>query len=619
MKTYRLKKSLHIFRHVLKLYRRKKSCLPEGERAEIVHTLDELQQGILDKNREKASTFAQKAETLEILHMKKSPIRRVIDFIVGLGLALLVAVLIRTMWFELYEIPTGSMRPTFAEGDRLVVSKTTYGINIPLKQGHFYFDPDLVQRNGTVVFTGAGMDIRDIDTMYFYLFPGKKQFVKRLIGKPGDLLYFYGGKIYGIDKDGNDITKELNPEFLSRIDHVPYIHFNGKMELPGKGVGGIYSPATLKQMNQPVARLSVTPTNKVMGEMLPPFMVNDYYDLWGFKDYGMGRLLTQEQVKAYTDTPLSQLGKAPLYMEIVHHPTIKHPKLLQGGRGEIFPSVGTTSSVIPLSEEHLKALMDNIYTSRFIVKNGKASRYGSTYKADKNCQVCPDLPGIPDGTYEFYYGKGYQVRFGKVVTELPKDHPLYDMTPERIQLLYNMGMEFMTFFAPYAKDQGNLPSRYVYYRDGDLYTMGAPFIMKDDSTLSKFVHQEYLRQANAPSYRPHIPFDDPGPPLTENGSIDIALLERQGLSIPPNHYLALGDNYANSGDSREFGFVPEDNIRGTPYMIFWPPGPRLGPALEVKYPFFNTPRSIVWVLAIIGFGTYYIIQQKRYNPPQKIE
>lgn len=82
------------------------------------------------------------------------------------------------------------------------------------------------------------MDIHDVNTIYFYLFPGKKQFVKRLIGKPGDILYFYGGQIYGIDKDGNDISKELNPEFLSKIDHVPYIHLNGKMEIPAKPTGG---------------------------------------------------------------------------------------------------------------------------------------------------------------------------------------------------------------------------------------------------------------------------------------------------------------------------------------------------------------------------------------------
>jgi len=188
MKTYRLKKSLHVFRHVLKLYRRKKKTLTDDQKKETALVLNELQGHLLEKDKEEASKFAHKAETFLTLHLKKSPFEKVRDFCVGLVLALLVAVLIRTMWFELYEIPTGSMRPTLKEQDRLVVSKAVFGINIPLKRGHIYFDPKLVLRNGTVVFTGAGMDIHDVDTMYFYLFPGKKLFVKRMSGKPGDIL-----------------------------------------------------------------------------------------------------------------------------------------------------------------------------------------------------------------------------------------------------------------------------------------------------------------------------------------------------------------------------------------------------------------------------------------------
>ena len=616
MKMYRLKKSLHIFRHILKLYRRKRKVLSESQRTEVVQTLSKLQEQILEKDRAQASEMAHKAEEFTTLHLKKSPLERVRDFIVGLGLALLVAVLIRTMWFELYEIPTGSMRPTLAEGDSLVVSKTTYGINIPLKRGHFLFDPNLVLRNGTVVFTTAGMDIHDMDTLYFYLFPGKKQFVKRLIGKPGDVLYFYGGKIYGIDKNGNDISKDLNPEFLSKIDHVPYIYLNGKMILPEKAVGGIYAPVTLKQMNKAIAKLSLGSTNKVIGEMLPPFKgaVEDYYELWGFSDYGVSRLLTDREVEQYTSTPLTQVGKAPLYMEIIHHPTVKHPKIEKDPMGRLVPSVGTTSSVIPLTQDHLNTLMSNLYTARFIVKNGHAYRYGS-----KLGQASTKLPGIPNGTYEFYYGKGYQVRFGGITTELPKDHPLYQFTPERMQLLYNLGIEWMTFYAPYTKNQYLLPSRYVYYRDGDLFAMGSSMIKKDDPTLLKFIQQEYLRQEAAPNYRPHIPFDDPGPPLTSEGKIDTALLEQKGIAIPASRYMALGDNYAMSADSRDFGLVPEENIRGAPDYIFWPPGPRLGAVLQADYPFFNSPRFVVWVLAFLGFGTYYIVHRKRNKLPQKIE
>lgn len=620
MKPYRIKKSLHVFRHVLKLYRRKRKRLNDGERQEIADTLNHLQEEILSHDREKADAYAKKAEKLCHSHLKKTPFERMRDFIVALACALLVAVAIRTIWFEFYEIPTGSMRPTFEEQDRLVVSKTSFGINIPLRRGHIYFNPELLLRNGIIIFTGSGMDISDVNTLYFYIFPGKKQYVKRMMGKPGDVLYFYGGQIYGIDENGKDISHLLQPEDLKKIDHVPYIHLNGKMILPSQSTGGIYAPVTLKQMNLSVAKLEINPQNKIIGKLLPPFDagISDYYDLWGFKNYGIARLLTKEEISKYSDTPVSQLGEAPLYMEIIHHPSVKHPKIERDHLGRLQPSVGTSSSILPLSEKHLKTLFDNLYTARFIVKDGKASRYGSSMHAGSNCRYCPELPGVPDGTYEFYYGKAYQVYISGVTKELPKDHPLYAFSIQRIQTLYNLGIEFATYYAPMSKDQYLLPSRYVYFYKGALYAMGAPLIEKEDPTLLQFTQREYLKQQNAPSYRPHIPFEDSGPPY-KNGEIDVEFIKQYGVTIPPQHYLALGDNYAMSADSRDFGFVPASNIRGAPTFIFWPPGHRFGFPPQAHYLFYNSPRSAVWVLALIAFIGWYIYHRKHHKLPLKIE
>jgi signal peptidase I len=42
------------------------------------------------------------------------------------------------------------------------------------------------------------------------------------------------------------------------------------------------------------------------------------------------------------------------------------------------------------------------------------------------------------------------------------------------------------------------------------------------------------------------------------------------VSIPPNSYFALGDNSANSLDSRYWGFVPADNVVGRGLFVYWP-------------------------------------------------
>jgi signal peptidase I len=40
--------------------------------------------------------------------------------------------------------------------------------------------------------------------------------------------------------------------------------------------------------------------------------------------------------------------------------------------------------------------------------------------------------------------------------------------------------------------------------------------------------------------------------------------------VPPNSYFVLGDNRSFSSDSREWGFVPADNIIGKSFMVYWP-------------------------------------------------
>ena len=100
--------------------------------------------------------------------------------------ALIIAILIRSLLFQPFYIPSSSMEPTLLVGDRIFVSKYPYGYS----KHSFPFSPNisnerffskLPERGDLVVFKTPADNRTD--------------YIKRLIGMPGDTIQFVDGSI----------------------------------------------------------------------------------------------------------------------------------------------------------------------------------------------------------------------------------------------------------------------------------------------------------------------------------------------------------------------------------------------------------------------------------------
>ncbi len=95
-------------------------------------------------------------------------------------IAIVLALFIRTFVIQAFKIPSGSMKPTLLVGDHLLVNKFIYGIKIPFI--HKTIIPISEPRRGDII-------------VFIYPVDKKKDFIKRVIGLPGDRIKIMNRKI----------------------------------------------------------------------------------------------------------------------------------------------------------------------------------------------------------------------------------------------------------------------------------------------------------------------------------------------------------------------------------------------------------------------------------------
>lgn len=137
--------------------------------------------------------------------------------------AVIIAILIRTFMFEPFKIPSASMYPTLYIGDFLFVSKYTYGyskhslpFSLPLIKDRVWFDEP--ERGDVVVFK----------------FPqdNKTDFIKRVIGLPGDTIKLIKGRLF---INGEMLDREQIEDFTRRDERGNAVRYYQYIETLPEG------------------------------------------------------------------------------------------------------------------------------------------------------------------------------------------------------------------------------------------------------------------------------------------------------------------------------------------------------------------------------------------------
>ncbi|MBC8526719.1 MAG: signal peptidase I [Candidatus Cloacimonetes bacterium] len=182
------------------------------------------------------------------LKKKKSVIREWIEAIIFAGIA---AIIIRTFVIQTFKIPTGSMEQTFLIGDFLIANKFIFYFREPKQFEPIIFKypldtyhPQPKERYAEII-----RPIYWDKKNFFFKYYKRRDFIKRIIGMPGDTLQIINKNVYINGKyikedyaqhiDYHIISREkghlyINSEFMgSRDNFGPLVVPEGKYFLMG--------------------------------------------------------------------------------------------------------------------------------------------------------------------------------------------------------------------------------------------------------------------------------------------------------------------------------------------------------------------------------------------------
>ena len=155
--------------------------------------------------------------------------------------ALIIAVFIRSIFIQPFYIPSSSMEPTLLVGDRLFVTKYSYGYS----KHSFPFSPPLF--SGRLIYKEP---TRGDVVVFKTPSDNRTDYIKRLIGKPGDTIQFISGNLY---LNGSEIIKTAinkNDTIYCGNNKINTITFEEKLPSGKKYLATYYKDYSLQNTDK---------------------------------------------------------------------------------------------------------------------------------------------------------------------------------------------------------------------------------------------------------------------------------------------------------------------------------------------------------------------------------
>lgn len=134
-------------------------------------------------------------------------LRSAIELPVLLLVAVIIALGLRTWVGEARIIPSGSMRPTLLEGDRVLVSKTAYNLHDPRRGDVLVFEsPEAGPPDGSVL--PLRVMHRALEAVGLRQ-PPDTDLIKRVVGLPGEVVEARDGTVF---VDGKRLVEPYLPD-----------------------------------------------------------------------------------------------------------------------------------------------------------------------------------------------------------------------------------------------------------------------------------------------------------------------------------------------------------------------------------------------------------------------